>query len=302
MDRQLEKTISFSYPAQEEALLDFVASRLGDKPAPGTGNFLVTGAIGSGKSTFVQHLIDKTKARPSGYMTIRHVDVDDKRIGFAHVPADHQRGTGFLTIRHHEEGSFPLDQCFLYVDGSGRHFDLDRFQVRVEALLKRPGSLIVLDELGGEELLSDSFYQTVMDLLDQSQLPVILVWKQDASFERSVARAHLSPHDRETLYRRREAISGHPSLTRLELVNGARPADHWQRAVWGSEVGGEPEKADLEKAPADQLEPDPDPFLPAEGPALALSPASGRRTALIFLLLGGALLAIVLVSLAIGWY
>lgn len=302
MDRQLEKTISFSYPAQEEALLDFVASRLGDKPAPGTGNFLVTGAIGSGKSTFVQHLIDKTKARPSGYMTIRHVDVDDKRIGFAHVPADHQRGTGFLTIRHHEEGSFPLDQCFLYVDGSGRHFDLDRFQARVEVLLKRPGSLIVLDELGGEELLSDSFYQTVMDLLDQSQLPVILVWKQDASFERSVARAHLSPHDRETLYRRREAISGHPSLTRLELVNGARPADHWQRAVWGSEVGGEPEEADLEKAPADQLEPDPDPFLPAEGPALALSPASGRRTALIFLLLGGALLAIVLVSLAIGWY
>ncbi|MDY0119315.1 MAG: hypothetical protein RBS18_01665, partial [Clostridia bacterium] len=95
---------SFSYPAEERVILNFVRDILeGEKKS----NLLLTGAIGSGKSTFVQHLIDHMAVMPTGYMTIRHIDADERRQGFAHVPAANQRGTGFLTIRHDERDIFP---------------------------------------------------------------------------------------------------------------------------------------------------------------------------------------------------
>ncbi|NLA96374.1 MAG: hypothetical protein GX838_05995, partial [Clostridiaceae bacterium] len=72
---------NFSYPARERDLLAYVRARLTDDKGRKTANLLLTGAIGSGKSTFVQHLIDDLGADPSGYMTIRHVDADEKRIG-----------------------------------------------------------------------------------------------------------------------------------------------------------------------------------------------------------------------------
>lgn len=300
MENKLEKAITYSYPDQEEALLTFAASRL--QEGQGRGNLLVTGAIGTGKSTFVQHLIDWLKADPSGYMTIRHVDADEGRIGFTHVPASNQGGTGFLTVRHHDPAGFPAGQCFLYVDGSGRHFDLDLFQERAARLLDKPGTLIILDELGGEELLSDAFYQGVMDKLDRSRIPVILVWKQDQSFEQSVVRAGLSPEAIDLLHQRRKALFNHPSLTRVELVNGGRPDDHWQRTVWGSEHGEDPKEGDLPEAEEGLADPDPAKARIQAPPGAVTPPSSGRRTALIFLLLGGALLIIVLVSLAIGWY
>ena len=282
---------NFSYPARERDLLAYVRARLTDDKGRKAANLLVTGAIGSGKSTFVQHLIDDLGADPSGYMTIRHVDADEKRIGFVHVPAASQRKTGFLTVRHDELTSFPTVDCFLHVDDQGRHFDLDLFNQKVEACLSKPGSLTILDELGGDELLSDAFFQRVMETLEKSPVPVILVWKQDQSFERSVARAGLTREEIGLLRSRRQAIASHSSLFQVELSNDGRPADHWQRAVWGERA----EKKEVE--PLEALAED---EAPARAPA-AVS-GKGKKQLLSFLIMGGALLFVVLVSLAVGWY
>jgi|LSQX01.2.fsa_nt_gb iron complex transport system permease protein len=294
MDRRPDDRVTFAYPAQEPELLTYVRSRLTDKNGTGKGNLFLTGAIGSGKSTFVQHLIDDLDADPSGYMTIRHVDADEKRIGFVHVPAANQRGTGFLTVRHDKPDSFPIQDCFLYVDESGRHFKLDSFYLQVEAYLRKEGSLLILDELGGDELLLDDFYQLVMKILEESAVPVILVWKQDRSFERSVARAGLSDDEIDLLRRRRQAIETHPSLFQVELSNGGRSADHWKRAVWGRD------EKDVDSLPRQETVETKE-WRP-KTPALAATVARERRPWLIFLIMGGALLVIVFISLAVGWY
>lgn len=70
------KVTSFSYPAHEKALLSFVRSTLEGREDPQKRNILLTGAIGSGKSTFVQNLLDEMRIQPAGYMTIRHIGPD----------------------------------------------------------------------------------------------------------------------------------------------------------------------------------------------------------------------------------
>ena len=290
MSEAAVRKVTFPYPAREHELLAYVRSRLMDDKGQKAANLLVTGAIGSGKSTFVQHLIDELDAEPSGYITIRHVDADENRIGFVHVPAANQQGTGFLTVRHDDLTSFPSQDCFLFVDDQGRHFDQDLFYRKVESYLRKPGSLIILDELGGDELLSDAFFHLVTDTLEKSAVPVILVWKQDQSFERSVARAGLTGAEIDLLRSRRQEISRHPSLFQVELSNGGRAAGHWQRAVWGESAV---ERQEAEKLP---VTPESD---PAPGEA---GPVRRKKPLISFLIMGTALLAIVLISLAIGWY
>lgn len=284
---------SYPYPAQERALLDRARRRLegGD---PRGQNLLVTGAIGSGKSTFVQHLLDEMKADPSGYMTIRHVDADERRIGFAHVPAAGQAVTGFLTVRHDRPETFPRDQCFLFVDQEGRSFDLDLFYDRASSFLARPGSPLILDELGGDELLSDDFFRLVMELLE-GRVPVILVWKQAGSFDRSVARSTLSEEAISLLRDRRKAIEDHPSLFQLELQNGGGDGGHWQRTVWGREEETEETLEAKEEVPSEVL-------VHAEKEAKEEVRVRKIRPVLVFTGLGLTLLALVVISLGIGWY
>ncbi|HHX30135.1 MAG TPA: iron chelate uptake ABC transporter family permease subunit [Clostridiaceae bacterium] len=279
------KVTSFSYPAHEKALLSFVRSTLEGREDPQKRNILLTGAIGSGKSTFVQNLLDEMRIQPAGYMTIRHIGPDEKRQGYAHVPAANRRRTGFLTVRHDEEEDFPCSDCFLQAGPEGRIFDLDLFYRAVSDLIDRPGPLVVLDELGGDELLMDDFYRKVLELLGSSSRPVILVWKHDASFERTVSRSTLSEEEKDLLRERRRTIASQPSLVQVELSNGSQAAGHARRTIWMED--------DAEEV-----------FLPAaeEAEEQVAVPAKARRMTLRFALMAAGLLAIILLSFAVGWY
>ncbi|MCK9176127.1 MAG: iron chelate uptake ABC transporter family permease subunit [Clostridiales bacterium] len=271
---------SFSYPAEERVILNFVRDILeGEKKS----NLLLTGAIGSGKSTFVQHLIDHMAVMPTGYMTIRHIDADERRQGFAHVPAANQRGTGFLTIRHDEHDIFPMAQCFLVADPDGRRFNLDRFHETAMEFMDRPGSLMILDELGGDELLIDDFYERVLALLEDTTRPTILVWKHDKSFERSISRAKVSEADINKIKERRRVIASHPSLVNVELVNGGLTISDKKRALWRQQ-SAEPQTVEEE---------------PLEIEAV---PRLKKSMAPRFAIMLGALLLIVIFSFAVGWY
>ncbi len=281
--------LSFAYPADERQLLAFVRSSL---EGPERRPLLLTGAIGSGKSTFVQHLIDDLGAVPAGYMTIRHIDADERRQCFTHVPAGNQRGTGFLTVRHHEGDSFPEGSCFLMADGQGRHFDLDRFDRSVSPLIDRPGTLLVLDELGGDELLLDNFYRKILDLLGDRSRSIIVVWKNDVSFERSVGRSSLAEEEKDLIRERRQSIVSHPGLVQVELLNGGQSLAHERRTRWGSAAAPAPLPVQGVSASAQ------------EERGLAPQKAEGRprRMSLRFAILFILLLAIITVSFAVGWY
>lgn len=279
--------VTFSYPADEDHLLSFVRSEVEEAGR----NLLITGAIGSGKSTFVQHFIDYVQAVPAGYMTIRHVDPEEKTLGFAHRPAANQAGTGFLTVRHEGRDDFPAASCFLLVDDKGRRFDLEAFARGAVELIDRPGTLVILDELGGDELLQDHFYNKILSLLEASERPLILVWKQDASLERSIGRSGLTGEEKDLLRLRRKEIFSHPSLTRIELENDSQSAAHRKRTLWGS------------AAPqADRGSQAPFPEDDKEGQSSPAADRGSRRMAFRFAIMGGTLLFILLASFAVGWY
>lgn len=282
---------SFAYPADEKLLLAYIRSQIEGGEGTPPRHLLLTGAIGSGKSTLVQHLIDERRDVPSGYMTIRHIDADEKKQGFVHVPAANQRGTGFLTVRHESGTAFPDEDCFLIADSEGRHFNLEHFNRSASRLLDRPGTLLVLDELGGDELLIDDFYRRVLTLLDDRSRPVILVWKHEASFERSLGRSNLPPEEVDLIRERRKAIAAHPSLTHVELVNGSQTAAHQKRTAWGSAL-----------VPANKRPMAPDRAEEVDEEPEVLKGPSNRRLVISFVLMAAALLAIVIFSFAIGWY
>ncbi len=282
--------VSFSYPADERALLNFARQTLEKEDQQSPSNLLLTGAIGSGKSTFVQHLIDDMAVMPTGYMTIRHIDADERRQGFAHVPAANQRGTGFLTVRHDERDIFPQSLCFLVADREGRRFNLDRFYETATEFIDRPGTLTILDELGGDELLIDAFYERVLALLDDPCRPTILVWKHDKSFERSISRAKISQEDKNKIKERRQAIASHPSLVHVELVNGGPSIAHQRRTAWRNAV-----ETDMTARPVD-------PLADVEEEAQATTEPTRRKMTLRFGIMLGALLGVIILSFAVGWY
>ena len=307
----------FSYPTNEQELLSHVKSQLAEKRP-----ILLTGAIGSGKSTFVQHLIDDLDIIPSGYMTIRHVDSEERRQGFAHVPAANRRGTGFLTVRHDDLAVFPEDDCFLIAGLNGRRFYLDRFYASVSTLLDSPGTLVVLDELGGDELLIDAFYKRVLDLLADPTRSLILVWKHDLSFERSIGRSDMTDQQKLLIRDRRDSIASHPSLAHVELVNGSQSATHRRRTSWpGSALQTDSQEPETPAVLTDQSldsEHSDDEIISERSEtrdkeqthALAHGASDStkrrkrtrKRMSLRFTIMVGALLAIIIVSFAVGWY
>jgi len=199
------------------------------------------------------------------------------------VPAANQRGTGFLTIRHDERDIFPMAQCFLVADPDGRRFNLDRFHETAMEFMDRPGSLMILDELGGDELLIDDFYERVLALLEDTTRPTILVWKHDKSFERSISRAKVSEADINKIKERRRVIASHPSLVNVELVNGGLTISDKKRALWRQQ-SAEPQAVEEE---------------PLEIEAV---PRLKKSMAPRFAIMLGALLLIVIFSFAVGWY
>ncbi len=260
------RNTTFMYPANERGAMMFAQSALFYEDGSSKGHLLVTGVIGSGKSTFVQRYLEDTGLRPAGYMTIRHTTRRGQKTGFSHIPAGIQRETGLLTVRHQNGKTFPED-CFLLVEGENSHFDVEQFADKTFPLLEKQGDVIVLDELGGVELLDDKIFHRVMQLLENRETPVIIVWKHDQSLEESLSHSDLVDSEKVILNERRRAILSHESMTGIML-----------------ESDGTITKK-LEEIP-DEL----------------IKGRQKRHLALRFGVMGAILIVLIIVSFAIGWY
>ncbi len=259
-----EKT--FTYPANERGAMMFAQSVLFNEDGSSKGHLLVTGVIGSGKSTFVQRYLEDASLNPAGYMTIRHMTRRGQKTGFSHVPAGIQRETGLLTVRHQNGKTFPKD-CFLIIEGEESRFDVSQFANEVFPLLEEQGDVIVLDELGGIELLDDKIFNRVMQVLENRAIPVIIVWKHDQSLEESLSHSDIAESDQVLLKERRRTILTHDSLTGIML-----------------ESDGTITK-ELEEIPDELIE-----------------GVQKRHLPLRFGIMGAILIVLIVVSFAIGWY
>lgn len=257
---------TFTYPANERGVMMFAQSALFNEDGSRKGHLIVTGVIGSGKSTFVQRYLEDAGLTPAGYMTIRHAGRKNHKMGFTHIPAGIQRETGLLTVRHHNGLTFPKD-CFLLVEGEESRFDVDQFAQVAFPLLEAKGDVIVLDELGGIELLDDQIFNRVMQVLENETTPVIVVWKHDRSLEETLSHSYLPESDKAILRERRCAILGHDSMTCVML-----------------ESDGTITK-ELEEIP-DEI---------VEG-------SQKRHLGLRFGVMGAVLFVLIIASFAIGWY
>lgn len=123
---------------------------------------LITGAPGSGKTTIIRNVLSKLSMPAGGFYTqeIRQAGV---RQGFEIVTLDGERGV----LAH-------VDICSRHRIGK-YGVDIDALEgLAVPAILDAAaqGKLVVIDEIGPMEILSDRFRQAVLDVLD-SQAPVL---------------------------------------------------------------------------------------------------------------------------------
>ncbi len=261
------KENSFLYPANERGLIMLAQSSLFAENGTPKGHLLVTGVIGSGKSTFVQRYLEDASLKASGYMTIRHVNRREQKTGFLHVPAGKQRDTGLLTIRHSNGKAFPDEKCFLVSEGGDSRFDVELFTERAFPLLERHGDVIVMDELGGVELLDDRVFNRVMELLNDVSKPLIMVWKHETALEQTLTRMDITEDKKAVLRERRHAIMTHPAVTTVMLESDGTISR--------------------------QLEEIPEPLL---------NSGQKKHLPLRFGVMGALLIALIIISFAIGWY
>jgi len=128
------------------------------KPAK---NLFLTGPMGSGKSTSIAKALDQKYFRAGGFLTVRQRDDTGRAVAYwLHRPD----GSDRQTIIEYSAKAYTMH---LEV------FDTLGVQILKET---KQCSFVLLDEIGGFEVLSDPFLEALMELL-QSDVPCIGVMK-----------------------------------------------------------------------------------------------------------------------------
>ncbi len=141
-------------------------------------HLLLTGSSRTGKTTLLLSVLAPYRAALGGYYVTRHID-NGRVMAYAMCEAN--------------EGEFQPDaiwsggvaHAFLTWRGNQRVMDCTVFDGFGTAVLRRAldRELVLLDEIGGIELMSDAFYQALETLL-QSGTPCIGVFKSASALER----------------------------------------------------------------------------------------------------------------------
>ncbi|MDD4323859.1 MAG: nucleoside-triphosphatase [Eubacteriales bacterium] len=200
--------------SQKEAM-----SKLEDlyRQQAGFSTILLTGKSGSGKSTVVQEFLRDFSASVRGYTTVRHRSTEGKRVAFQHILLPASVIPSKLTIEYPDQ--LPTDiEYFLYRDKDKVEFDRESFLKLADYMSPEQvyqdetPELMLWDEVGGEELLIDRFYETLIYWLEQDEKPgQIIVWKKGRD-RSNVRLAHLSREEMDLLDQRRRKILDHPSI------------------------------------------------------------------------------------------
>jgi nucleoside-triphosphatase len=159
---------------------------------------LLTGAPGSGKTTLLRRVLSQLDCPVGGFYT-QETRVRGVREGFEIMTLDGQRGQ------------------LAHVDIQGRPrvgkygvnlFELERLAVASIRDAVAAGALVVIDEIGPMEILSEPFRQAVLEAL-QSESPVLgtIVQRREPFADRVKAMAgvvilHVSRENREALLAR----------------------------------------------------------------------------------------------------
>lgn len=159
-------------------------------------NIFLSGDSGSGKSTLLLDFLSQSDLEAAGYTTVHLLDQEGRRV--AHQLRDlrllihelkqtSRKDDGFdawLFAQASADSAVSADidsPCFCRLEEGKMAFFPRLFVEKSLALLSQyPGpDLLVLDEVGGPELLEDDFYAKLLDMLDSRQ-PLLLVWKNVA--------------------------------------------------------------------------------------------------------------------------
>jgi nucleoside-triphosphatase len=128
-------------------------------------NILITGQPGIGKTTFIKKLAEELKdLRPSGFYTteIREAGI---RKGFELISFDGNKG-----ILSHVDIKSPYRVSKYGVDVEGFENFLDSME-----LVDLTTPIVVIDEIGKMECLSEKFRLLVKDILDSDKLLVATI-------------------------------------------------------------------------------------------------------------------------------
>ncbi len=123
---------------------------------------LLTGRPGSGKTTMIRRLLASCRLEAGGFFT-QEVREGGARLGFELITLDGERGIlAHVDIRgRHRVGRYGVDL-----------HSLDTLGVSAVRRAAQAGGLVVIDEIGPMELLSDEFQRAVLGVLD-SGVPVL---------------------------------------------------------------------------------------------------------------------------------
>lgn len=153
----------------------------------------------TGKSTFLQKMLWSNKKELTGFYVVRKVTNQGQIAGFElHSAASMD---GIVT------SDAPLQEecCFLRKEAGKMIYQERVFQTRGRQLLRQaqrqPKRLVLLDEIGGVELMEPKVFPLLLELL-QSQQKVIGVFKSDDNFSHQ----NLPTNLREKITQRRAII------------------------------------------------------------------------------------------------
>jgi len=137
-----------------------------------TSNILITGYPGVGKTTLINHLLNRLQGiRLAGFITREIREEGGRRLGFSIC----EIGSIYATIMAHVDNNSPYRVGFYGVDVKALE------SIALPALDKgRDADLIVVDEIGTMELFSGRFKEEIMRIVNDDK-PLLASIKNKAN-------------------------------------------------------------------------------------------------------------------------
>lgn len=178
-------------------------------------HLFIEGDIGIGKSTAILRHLGEHMARAAGFGTVRTYEIAEdgvyKRRGFCHYPAKDMKKVDDIFCADNRGNFIWIDDDlnFSYKAEVFEEYSLQLLEAKPE------DRFILMDEIGGFELLNENILQTYMRILD-GDLPCIGVLKSRANKNSTKRNLELSNRLDIAYERFREYMKSKPEVVLLK--------------------------------------------------------------------------------------